>query len=261
MRRLVPLLAALALIGCGRGDPPPSRAIVIAAAVASSVQLFTLRDQARRAGSAVVLAVDEQTGRPLLLTSAHLLTPLVEQEVRMAVRGGGEPMPATLLALDQETDLALLEVSATGLRPAAMQPMAKLGDGVWVIAFPWGRERTLVQGVVSQIDEEDLDVSRAHASAPIEGPVRLIDASVSYGMSGGGVFDAASGRLVGIVRGYRSAQLRIPGGAPLSLPVAGETTVVPAPAILCFLVAQGYVDRIDLLPPSQGGGCAAGGSS
>ncbi len=74
----------------------------------------------------------------------------------------------------------------------------------------------------------------------------MIDASVSYGMSGGGVFDSQSGQLVGLVRGYRTAHLSLDSSStPLKLPVAGETTVVSTRDIVCFLEAEG---RHDLVP-------------
>jgi hypothetical protein len=85
---------------------------------------------------------------------------------------------------------------------------------------------------------------------PVEGPVGLIDAAVSYGTSGGGVFDAESGNLVGIVRGYRTARLALPGTPAQSLefPIAGETTVVPALQILCTLEQKSLTARAGLRP-------------
>ena len=75
----------------------------------------------------------------------------------------------------------------------------------------------------------------------ISGPVALVDATVSYGMSGGGVFDERSGLLVGLVRGYRTAHLSLSSeDAPLKLPIAGETTVISTRDIVCFLRATGY---------------------
>jgi hypothetical protein len=41
----------------------------------------------------------------------------------------------------------------------------------------------------------------------IEGTTRMVDASASYGASGGGVFDVDTGALIGIVEGYRLAQM------------------------------------------------------
>ena len=90
---------------------------------------------------------------------------------------------------------------------------------------------------------------------PFEGPVGLIDAAVSYGTSGGGVFDGESGRLVGIVRGYRTAKLAMPGNdaAPLEFPIAGETTVIPTSDILCLLRRAGLADRLPWRVNGTGG--------
>jgi hypothetical protein len=69
----------------------------------------------------------------------------------------------------------------------------------------------------------------------------MVDASVSYGSSGGGVYDAVSGRLVGIVESYRTARVRIPEtpNRTLELPVAGETTLVSAQAVVQFFRDSG----------------------
>jgi hypothetical protein len=55
------------------------------------------------------------------------------------------------------------------------------------------------------------------------------------------VFDAETGELVAIVESYRTAKVAIPEmkGRTLDVPVAGETTVIPAPLIAQFLVESG----------------------
>jgi hypothetical protein len=95
----------------------------------------------------------------------------------------------------------------------------------------------VVNGAVSQI------AAQASIEDPlsISGPVGLVDATVSYGMSGGGVFDKRTGRLVGLVRGYRTAHLALSSQeSPLKLPIAGETTVISTRDIVCFLRSIGY---------------------
>lgn len=42
----------------------------------------------------------------------------------------------------------------------------------------------------------------------------MVDASVSYGASGGGVFDARTGGLIGLVEGYRTARVTSHGAEP-----------------------------------------------
>lgn len=214
-----------------RGDPRRS----LTSAIDSSVQVFTERDTGgRRAGSAVVV-VPGSGGQPsLIITTAHTFEPIVDQSVFVVVPPGSERIEARLLALDHERDLALLAAHIDPIATASMADGAYLVDSMWVIGFPWGRERTVVNGAVSQIEKGPLDPPHNL----IKGPVRLIDASVSYGMSGGGVFASKTGHLVGLVQGYRTAHLSLPSSnEPLKLPVAGETTVISSPKIACFLAA------------------------
>ena len=149
---------------------------------------------------------------------------------------------ARILAIDSERDLALLQTPVDTTTTAKFAVGAYLVDPIWIIAFPWGRERTTIGGSVSQIDGKN---EKGSGSVPIWGPVQMVDASVSYGMSGGGVFDSRTGQLVGLVRGYRTAQLSLDSQSkPLKLPIAGETTVVSTRTIFCFLQSIGRQDLV-----------------
>jgi S1-C subfamily serine protease len=89
---------------------------------------------------------------------------------------------------------------------------------------------TLVGGIVSQVN---LDQPGDRTTAPRF----IVDASVSYGSSGGGVYDA-EGLLVGVVEGYRSARVSFEGNASpqyITVPVPGETYVVPLADVRRFL--------------------------
>ncbi len=214
---------------------------IISHTLAVTVQVLVERaDGVRRSGSGVVLTNEAQPERTLILTAYHLVEPPTEQTIHVVLPRGDEQLEASLVGSDPEVDLALLETGAWPAAPVALQAEAQLGDDVWVVAFPWGRHRTVVKGVVSQVAATDPD----HAS--ITGPVNLIDASVSHGMSGGGVFTSDTGSLIGLVRGYRTAQLSLPGagGEPLNLPVAAETTVISTADIICFLGASQLADLI-----------------
>jgi S1-C subfamily serine protease len=240
MRHGVLVLGLALLFGCAGAKAPPSKNEVIAHTLATTVQLVAERPGgARRSGSAVLLGGDPHADRALVLTAHHVLAPEAEQRLAVHFPNDGRQAEAVLLASDPAADLALLAISDPEIARAQLRQDAFLGDEVWVVAFPWGRRRTVVKGVVSQIEAPD---GAAGAAAAIAGPVRLIDASISYGMSGGGVFDARTGDLLGIVRGYRTAQLSVQGSdaKPLQVPVAGETTVVSAARIACFLAASGF---------------------
>lgn len=232
---------ALGLTACSSVETPRHNEDVIAGSLASAVQLFAERaGGGRRAGSGVVLTMDGD-GSALILTAGHLLVPKVEQSVYVHGPSGGQPIEATILVVDVERDIAILEARGLEASPVELKASARLGDNVWVVSFPWGRRGTLVNGFVSQIAGD-----QGSALLPIEGSVGLIDAAVSYGTSGGGVFDSGTGRLVGIVRGYRTAKLALPGvqAQSLEFPISGETTVIPTSDILCLLRSAKLDDRL-----------------
>lgn len=218
----------------------PEAAAVMQHVLASTAQVVVERaGGGRRTGSAIAVAVDERQGKVVLVTAAHVLTPVVPQNVVVTTPLHRRPLPANVLALDVESDLALIEVSRLDVKPVAFSVDAMLGDGVWVAAFPWGGRVSVVGGVVSQISWRPTESA---TSVPLVGPVTLIDATVSHGMSGGGVFDRQNGTLLGIVRSYRTVQMTLPGEPEraITFPVGGETTIVPSLSILCFLANAGH---------------------
>jgi serine protease Do len=237
-RALLAAAAGVVLAACATAVPPRGdRGEIIRHAVASTVQLRAEREGGvRRAASGVAVAADVAAGATWVLTTRHFLDPPGPQRLWAIAPGEGRRLRAQVAALSDEADLALLEVRGLALAPVALRDTARLGDGVWVVAFPWGRRLTIASGVVSQIWSERDDT-------PFDGPARMVDASVSYGSSGGGVYDASDGSLVGIVEGYRTARVAIQETPPraLDIPVAGETTLIPAVAIRRFLIAAGWM--------------------
>jgi S1-C subfamily serine protease len=239
---LVFLLAA----GCAADRVwPPSRERVIQRILPASVQVVLEEGGRRvRSGSGVVIATRPAPERSecLVLTAGHTLTGLTAaQEVSVLLdrhRGQGTRARATVLAQREtdELDLGLLRIEADSCLAARLGIRPDLGDAVWVVAFPWGRNMTLTGGHVSQVDFE--------GPALGDGAPRLmVDASVSYGASGGGVFEAATGRLIGLVEGYRTARVSFKGESALryiDVPVPGETYVTSLDAIRRFLTDAGY---------------------
>jgi S1-C subfamily serine protease len=233
---LAPLAVAALALGCQTAAAPPTRGDVIRQILPATVQLRCERDGGdRRAASGVVVGRDRATRRAWIVTTRHFLEPLKPQKVYAGVAGRKARVAATLLKVSEQADLALLEVSGVDAAPARLKDVVQLGDEVWVVAFPWGRRLTLSSGVVSQIVRDDADL------AGYEGPARMVDVSVSYGASGGGVFDAPTGSLVGLIESYRTARMTL-GGSPervVEIPVPDETTLIPASAIRRFMVEAG----------------------
>ena len=217
----------------------PSREEVIEQIVPSAVQIVLEQDGKRfRSGSGVAIATRRSDRGPecLVLTSGHTLSRRSENDRVFVLfgrhRGAGTKAPATLVAHRDtpEMDLALLRAQTDACAPAHFGSPPGLGDAIWVVAYPWGRNMTLVGGIVSQLNADQ-------PGDPATAPRLIVDASVSYGSSGGGVYDA-EGRLVGVVEGYRTARVSFEGATSpqyIAVPVPGETYVVPLADIQRFL--------------------------
>lgn len=227
----------------------PSREQLLQRVLPSAVQVILENDGRRfRSGSGVVIAArpTEKGAECFVLTSGHTLTRRSGREETYVLlgrhEGPGTKARATVLAHREadDIDLALLRVTSDRCPVARLGPPPTLGEEVWVVAFPWGRNMTLVGGIVSQVNQE--------AAADRETASRLmVDASVSYGASGGGVYHVRTGRLIGLVEGYRTARVSFrvdayPGH--IDVPVPGETYVTPLVYIRQFLSEVGYADLI-----------------
>ena len=229
------LAGALLLSGCSPSLRATERNRVMQRILPSTVQLRAEREGGpRRSASGIVIASDAPSSRSWILTTRHFLDPPARQEVYLSSRERGGRIKAQVVAVSTGPDLAVLEVAGLSLPPVTLQGITRLGDEVWVTAYPWGRRLTVVSGVISQLvaDEGELVT---------EGIPRMVDASVSYGASGGGVFDAGSGALVAIVEGYRTAHIPLPNSPDqvIQMPVPGETTVIAVQTIVQFLKASG----------------------
>jgi len=227
-------LAALALTGAGcvSASRVPDRGELIRGILASTVQLRSERDGGlRRAASGVVVAKDLGSQRTWIVTARHFVDPSPPEHIYVRLPGRMTVVPAVVAFVSPNRDLAIIEAELLDVAPARLKMEASLGDEILVVAFPWGQRFTVVRGIVSQVA----------SLTGVAGPARMVDASVSYGSSGGGVFDAQTGELVGIVEGYRTAKVAIPEMKErvLEMPVAGETTLIPAPEIFRFLVDSG----------------------
>ena len=227
---------------------PPDKD-VIQQVLKSSVQVVLERNGERfRTGSGVVIvATPDGTGSEcLVLSSGHTFAGVRAGDANEIYvlfdrhQGAATKVPAQIVARreTEPVDLALLRVRAPRCLPAPLGRSPALGDRLWIVGFPWGRQIRLIGGMVSEVNLDDQGNLRAGSSL-------VVDASVAYGMSGGGVFDAASGRLVGLIEGYGTA--RVPFGQKptlqyIDVPVPGETYVTSLATIEGFLEDSGQVN-------------------
>jgi len=228
---------------------------VLERALRASVQIVVEQDGDRlRTGSGVVVA--RRTARHgtecLILTTAHAFSALAtDTQVRVLFdrdRGPGVPVRAEVAASQERgaLDLALLRADSAHCTPAQLGQMPRLGDPVWTVGFPWGRGLRLTGGVVSQVTLDE----RAERGAPAR---LMIDASVASGASGGGVFDARTAHLLGLVEGLGTARVSFgetAGRQYIDVPMPGETYVIAVTTIRRFLDNVGYGDALGSAAPS-----------
>lgn len=253
MRRVSGILALGAAIGalaagCGLARVwEPTRQQVLERILPSSVQVVVEQREGRRvrAGSGVAIAwrPSDRGTRCLILTSGHTVSSTRgRHDVSVLFRrdlGAGTKVRATVLA-EQDTpqlDAALLMTAETDrCVPARLATRPALGEPVWVVAFPWGGPMTLATGIVSQLPLEDTQDSDHRSRL-------MIDALVGYGASGSGVYEARTGRLIGIVEGYSTARVSAQGASSpwyIDVPMPGQTFVTPIGDVLRFLQGAGH---------------------
>ncbi len=237
------------------GEPatrPPDRD-VIQHVLGSSVQVVLERngDRYRTGSGVIILATPDGAGSDcLILSSGHTFAGVKagdENETYVLLnrhQGAATKVRAQIVARrdSAHVDLALLRTRAPHCRPASLGRPPALGDRIWIVGFPWGRQIRLMSGMVSEVNLDDQGNLRAGSSL-------VVDASVAYGMSGGGVFDAVTGRLVGLIEGYGTA--RVPFGQKptlqyIDVPVPGETYVTSLATIEGFLQDSGQVNLTTL---------------
>lgn len=145
----------------------------------------------------VVRTLDEQgraisQGSGVLLPSGKIATNshVVEGGASYAVGHGEKFFAATLYAMDQGKDIALLSATEVSGKPAQLGKAAllKVGSSVYAVGAPMGLELSISEGIVAQL----------RGNPP---PIIQTTAAISPGSSGGGLFDA-EGLLVGLTTLY-----------------------------------------------------------
>ena len=215
---------------------------VVQKALRHSVRVEVLvKGRVERAASGVVVATEGDTS--YVLTNQHVvqrdgLSGTASFQV-VVERPKLHRLQARVIAEGKvpDEDLALLAVYGETLPPAqlASEEHVDVGDDVVVVGAPYGRALSVSSGIVSQLEvyDENPKLQRGMKT----------DAPIGYGASGGGVFEIPSGRLVGVVEGYRTAKVAFGGlnkeEYSFDVPMPGETFLAPPSKIRAFVLRAG----------------------
>lgn len=176
-------------------------------------------------GSGVVLAADG-----LIVTNHHVIDAAEDIEV---IAPDGRRAKAKIVGGDPETDLAVLRVSLSELKPIAVgnAEEARVGDPVLAIGNPFGVGQTVTMGIISALGRNQLGINT------FENFIQT-DAAINPGNSGGPLVDA-EGRLLGINTAIYS---RTGGslGIGFAIPVSTVRNVVDQ-IVATGAVTRGYI--------------------
>jgi len=193
------------------GDPLTSPAIAVAAAVGPSVVNVAVEGSVpgfaglqtySSEGSGVILTADG-----MIITNNHVVSQesggqeYVADKVTVTL-ATGEELAARIVGRDPLTDLAVLEVQASGL-PAAtfIESFDEVLIGQYAVAIgsPLGFENSVTLGIISGV-HRGLDVQPGISQFSLVDLIQT-DAAISPGNSGGALVDAR-GRVIGINVAY-----------------------------------------------------------
>ncbi len=138
-------------------------------------------------GSGVIISNDGY-----ILTNNHVVENAVNIEVQLHDK---RKFSAKVIGTDPLTDLAVIQIDATGLSPAYLGDSDKLKVGQWVMAIgnPLSLSSTVTAGIISAVGRS---LNLIKESYGVENFIQT-DAAINPGNSGGALVDL-SGAVIGI---------------------------------------------------------------
>lgn len=165
-----------------------NKSVVNVATVTENQRSF-FQQTSEGCGSGIVL-----NASGVVLTNFHVVEGSRKIEVTLF---NGETYPAKPLGVDPNTDVALLKIDApeSSLFPIQFGDSSRLlvGQTVYAIGNPFGLERTMTQGIVSNLNRT---IGSPQQFRQIKGVIQ-IDAAINPGNSGGVLLDS-KGRMIGM---------------------------------------------------------------
>ncbi len=165
-----------------------NKSVVNVATVAENQRSF-FQQTSEGCGSGIVL-----NASGVVLTNFHVVEGANKIEVTLF---NGDTYPARALGVDPNTDVALLKIDAPrpSLFPIQFGDSSQLlvGQTVYAIGNPFGLERTMTRGIVSNLNRT---IGSPQQFRQIKGVIQ-IDAAINPGNSGGVLLDS-KGRMIGM---------------------------------------------------------------
>lgn len=234
----------------GPHRPPGSVSELVKQVMPSVVTVRGLASQSQSIGSGFVISADGY-----VLTNEHVVTDVPDRAVTVTFSDNTE-IAARVVGRDRESDLAVLKVDRTGLRPVRFGDSDDIavGDPVVAIGSPLALPGTVTAGIVSALDRtiETHDVGgeqRFYAAIQT-------DAAVNRGSSGGPLFDL-SGGVIGVNSVIKSmVETGEEGG---NIGIAFAIPINQASRVAADLIDRGKARRTVIgaeLAEIQGGGGA-----
>ena len=133
-----------------------------------------------------------------VLTNYHVISTAHQYGYSVSVLTyDGTTYQATIVGVDEDNDIALLKIDATGVTPVTFgdSDSMSVGDTVYAVGNPLGElEFTMTSGMISALDRT------ITTSDGTDNGINMfqIDAAVNAGNSGGPVYNT-SGQVIGIV--------------------------------------------------------------
>lgn len=183
---------------------------------------FRQRDsESTNLGSGVIVSADGY-----IVTNAHVIA---KADNIVVMLNDGKKINAKLIGSDPESDLAVIKIDMTGLKPLGFkQDLTKVGDVVLAIGNPFGVGQTVTQGIISATGRTGLGINT------FEDFIQT-DAAINPGNSGGALVDAY-GQLVGINTAIFSRS-----GGSMGIGFAIPTSIVEQ--VMNGLISTGKVSR------------------
>ncbi len=218
---------------------PTTTTEVVARIRPSVLELYCITDSSKSSGSGVILSFndnddDGKDDHALVITCHHV----IEDASKMTAKSiYGKEYTAELIGADPVSDIALLWITPgenndfTGLTAAEMMYESDsliIGADVLAIGNPLGYlGGTVTKGIISALNR-DVTVENRKMT------LIQTDAAINGGNSGGGLFDASTGALIGIVNaGYKSSAAQ---GLSFAIPCGTVKSIMDK------LLDKGYVE-------------------